>query len=183
MTVVTQISLALACAMSLAAAWTDAKTGKIPHRVTLPLLPVGMILGGVQSGLWGVVSAVLGALLCSAVPYVLFRVRPADEAAMGGGDLKLFAALGALLGPNSGLEVQLASLILLALFALLAVTWQGQLFALLQRTAWLSINWVLPKERRRPLAPELMLKMRMGPAICVATWGFATLQYMPTLTF
>jgi len=26
-----------------------------------------------------------------------------------------------------------------------------------------------------------MLTMRMGPAICVATWGFATLEHLPTL--
>jgi prepilin peptidase CpaA len=174
-----EVPVALACAMTLASAWTDARTGRIPNLLTLPAIPLGLGLGAIQAGWVGFGSAALGALLCFAVPYVLFRSSRGQ--AIGGGDVKLFAALGALLGTSAGLEVELASLVLLAVFALLALTWRGQLLALLRRTFWLAINWALPQQRRRPLEPELMLTMRMGPAICVATWGFATLEHLPTL--
>jgi prepilin peptidase CpaA len=176
-----ELPLLLACGATLVAAWTDAKTGRIPNLLTLPLLPVGLALGALQSGLVGLGSAALGCLLCFAIPYGLLRFSRGT--AIGGGDVKLFAGLGALLGPHAGLEVELSSLVLLALFALLALAWRGQLWALLKRTGWLAINSLLPKARRRPVEPELMMTMRMGPAICVATWGFATLEHLPTLLF
>lgn len=169
--------LALACALSLAAAWTDAKTGKIPNRLTIPALVVGLGLGVIEAGLMGLGSALLGAFMCFCVPYALFRASRGT--AIGGGDVKLFAALGALLGPSAGLEVELASLIVLAVFALLVLTWRGRLWGLLKRTFWLSINWALPKARRQALEPEMMISMRMGPAICLATWGFSVLEVLP----
>jgi prepilin peptidase CpaA len=181
MSLFSELPLVLACAATLVAAATDAKTGRIPNLLTLPLLPVGLGLGALEGGFVGLGSAVLGCLLCFAVPYALLRFSRGT--AIGGGDVKLFAALGALLGPHAGLQVELSSLILLAVFAVLALTWRGQLWALLKRTGWLVLNGVLPKARRRPLEPELLMTMRMGPAICVATWGFATLEHLPSLLF
>jgi len=181
MSLLSEVPLVLACAATLVAAWTDAKTGRIPNLLTLPLVPAGLGLGALQGGLVGFGFAVLGCLLCFAVPYGLLRFSRGK--AIGGGDAKLFAGLGALLGPNAGLEVELSSLILLAVFALLALTWRGQLWALLKRTGWLVLNGFLPKAKRRPVEPELMTTMRMGPAICLATWGFATLEHLPSLFF
>jgi len=181
MTVLSELPLVLACAATLVAAWTDAKTGRIPNLLTLPLLPVGLGLGALHGGLVGLGSAFLGCVLCFAVPYGLLRFSRGT--AIGGGDVKLFAALGALLGPTAGMEVQLSSLILLAAFALLALTWRGQLWALLTRTGRLVLNGFLPKARRRPVDPELLMTMRMGPAICAATWAFATLEHLPALLF
>ena len=181
MELISELQLTLACAATLGSAWTDARTGRIPNVLTLPLLPVGLVLGFLQGGLLGLGSAALGCGLCFAVPYGLLHFSRGS--AIGGGDVKLFAGLGALLGPRAGLEVELGSLVLLAVFALLALTWRGQLWALLQRTGWLAINWLLPRARRRSVQPELMMTMRMGPAICVATWGFATLEHLSGLFF
>jgi len=181
MSLLSELPLVLACAATLFAAWTDTRTGRIPNLSTLPLLPVGLALGAVQGGFIGFGSAVLGCLLCFAVPYALLRFSRGT--AIGGGDVKLFAALGALLGPHAGLEVELSSLILLAVFALLALSWRGQSWALLERTGWLLLNGLLPKARRRPVEREMLMTMRMGPAICVATWGLATLEHLPSLFF
>jgi prepilin peptidase CpaA len=181
MSLLSELPLVLACAATLVAAWTDAKTGRIPNLLTLPLLPVGLGLAAMEGGLVGFGTSVLGCLLCFAVPYGLLRFS--GGTAIGGGDVKLFAALGALLGPHAGLEVELSSLILLAAFALLALTWRGQLWALFKRTGWLVLNGLLPKAQHRPVEPERMMTMRMGPAICVATWGFATLEHLPRLLF
>lgn len=57
---------------------------------------------------------VLGALACSAIPYLFHRVGK-----LGLGDVKLFLALGAILGPLVGFEVELYAFVLafpLALF-------------------------------------------------------------------
>jgi hypothetical protein len=50
---------------------------------------------------------------------------------MGGGDVKLFGALGGLIGGHAALEVQWLSLCLIALYALGAAAWRGQLRATL----------------------------------------------------
>src|SRR5512139_2838796 len=105
MTLLSQLPLALACAATLSAAWTDAKTGRIPNWLTLPLLPVGLAFGVLDGGLLGLGSAALGCMLCFAIPYGLLHFSRGT--AIGGGDVKLFAALGALLGPRAGLEVEL----------------------------------------------------------------------------
>ena len=179
MNALSEAPLACACAVALAAAWTDAKTGRMPNALTLPAIPLGLLFGGLNGGWWGVGSSALGALLCVCVPVFLFY--SSRGGAIGGGDVKLFGALGALLGPSAGLEVELASLVLLAVFALVVLTWRGMLWEMLRRTFWIAVNWALPKERRRNVEPEQMVMMRMGPAICVATWGFATMQDLPYL--
>ncbi|MEY2932425.1 MAG: hypothetical protein RL033_3174 [Pseudomonadota bacterium] len=176
-----ELPLALACGSTLAAAWFDARSGRIPNLITLPVLPLGLLLGALTDGIWGLGSAVLGALLCLAVPYGLFHASRGS--AIGGGDVKLFAALGALLGPIAGLGVELSSLLVLAVVALLALAWRGQLFTWLKHTAELAWSWVLPEARRPPVAREQLLTMPLGPAICVATWGFATLQHLPAFFF
>jgi prepilin peptidase CpaA len=179
MNVLVEAPLIVACLVSLLAAWTDAKTGKIPNHLALPALGVGLLLGALSQGLSGVGLALAGAALCFLVPYVLFR--SSRGSAIGGGDVKLFASLGALLGPSTGLEVELASMVLLAVFALFALTWRGLLWHVLVRSFWLSINWALPEKKRRAVEPEMLVSMRMGPAICAATWGSATLTHFPTL--
>ncbi|MEO8183210.1 MAG: prepilin peptidase, partial [Deltaproteobacteria bacterium] len=73
MSLLSELPLILACAATLIAAGTDAKTGRIPNVLTLPLLPVGLGLGVLEGGLVGLGSALLGCLLCFAVPYGLLR--------------------------------------------------------------------------------------------------------------
>jgi prepilin peptidase CpaA len=175
------LPLALACGVTLAAAWMDTKTGRIPNLLTLTSLPLGFLLGALADGLWGLGSAVLGAVFCLAVPYGLFR--SSRGSAIGGGDVKLFAALGALLGPIAGLGVELAALLLLAAVALLVLTWRGQLLTSLKHSALLAVSWALPAAQQPGAAPVQLLTMRMGPAICVATWGFAALQHLPAFLF
>lgn len=175
-----ELPLALACGLTLTAAWSDARTGRIPNLLTLPVLPLGLLLGALDSGLLGLGSALLGACLCLAVPYVLFRASRGT--AIGGGDVKLFAAVGALLGPIAGLEVQLASLLVLTVCALLALAWRGELLAWLKHTARLALHWAVPRlQHPTPLAP--LLTMRLGPAICFATWSLALLQHLPARLF
>src|SRR5689334_15346698 len=105
MNLISQLPLVLACAATLAAAGTDSRTGRIPNWLTLPLLPAGLALGFVEAGLLGLGSAALGCVLCFAVPFGLLHFSRGK--AIGGGDVKLFAGLGALLGPGAGLQVEL----------------------------------------------------------------------------
>jgi len=86
------------------AAVTDARTGLIPNWLTLPSLLGALLIHGLIGGPGALGWATLSGFSCGLVPLVLFRAG-----AIGGGDVKLFAVLGALVGVHSGLEVQMTS--------------------------------------------------------------------------
>lgn len=184
-----ELPLTLACGVTVLAAWLDAKTGRIPNLLTLPVLPIGLALGALDSGLWGLGSAALGILFCLAVPYGLFRAS--KGAAIGGGDVKLFAAIGALLGPLAGLRIELASLLVLCVCALVTLAWRGELLAWLKHTAHFAFRWLASgrlvfqragsneSAQRHSLPLDQLLTMRLGPAICFVTWSAALLEHLP----
>src|SRR5688572_14968915 len=104
--------------MSAIAAVADYRTGRIPNWLTLGGILLGVV-GHVAYG-WIVVNratglsngafAVAGLLFCSLAPGLLYW-----KGGMGGGDLKLFAAIGALLHPLLGIEAQMYSFLIAAI--------------------------------------------------------------------
>ncbi|HTV18064.1 MAG TPA: A24 family peptidase [Polyangiaceae bacterium] len=170
-------ALLLLCCLafvSVAAVW-DFRTGHIPNWLTLGGLGVGFVLhvavhlvdlsgsGLVSAALAGVFNAMLGVFLCGLPPYVLFRMD-----AMGGGDVKLLAAVGAFVGPTLGLELELSAFVAMALFAPIRLAYEGKLLAVLGNTLVLIANPFLPKARRREVPRELMTAIEFGPAVFVA---------------
>jgi prepilin peptidase CpaA len=100
------------------AAVHDARSGHIPNW----LVGLGVVLGAGGSiaalalidGLEALArtgSAALGFLTCGAVPLLLFRLK-----ALGGGDVKLLATVGAQLGPLLGLELSFAAFVVAAVY-------------------------------------------------------------------
>lgn len=148
---------------AFAAAW-DWRTGHIPNWLTLPLLalvPLGQLLFlGSSAGL----AAVLGLLGCGLGPYVLFRMG-----ALGGGDVKLFAVLGALNGLVQGINMFMAILLVGALQACLILFMRGQLGQVLRRTLTLLTNLVRPAAQRKTVLMTTMTEMRLGPALLLGT--------------
>jgi prepilin peptidase CpaA len=170
-------ALLLCCCLvfvSVAALW-DLRTGFIPNWLTLGGLGVGFVLqlvvhlvdlwsnGATSAALAGAFNAILGVVLCGLAPYLLFRVD-----AMGGGDVKLLAAVGAFVGPSMGLEVELSAFIAMALFSPVRLAYEGKLLAVLGNTMVLIANPFLPKQRRREIPRELMTAFKFGPAVFVA---------------
>jgi prepilin peptidase CpaA len=153
------------------AAITDARTGHIPNWLTLGAL-VGAIgwhfAAGIafahswRGGLEGVGASLVGALLCSAVPAFMYW-----RGAIGGGDIKLFAALGALSTPLIGIEMEMYAFIAAALIAPAKLAYHGLLFQTLGRSFSLLANPFRKVENRKELPPEMMTWFRLGPAIFV----------------
>lgn len=83
----------LAVATGLAAV-IDLRTRRIPNALTGSLAVVGLALAAAQLGTVGIGGAILGCLLGFA-----FMLPGNVFGATGAGDMKLFAAAGALLGP------------------------------------------------------------------------------------
>jgi prepilin peptidase CpaA len=156
----------------LVAALYDWRSGKIPNWLTLPPLVVAPLCYALVQGWSGAASSLLGLAVCGATPYLLFA-----RGAMGGGDVKLFAALGAIAGVKLGIEIELLSFIVASTYALGRLVWEGKMVRTLLNTFWLFANLVLPSGRRREIKPELMATMRMGAAVLAAAILAVYLEY------
>ncbi|MBW2460474.1 MAG: prepilin peptidase [Deltaproteobacteria bacterium] len=146
------------------AAWTDARSGRIPNWLTLPTIVAALVVHLVTGGPWGVLLSVIGLVLGAACPLVLFW-----RGAMGGGDVKLFAAIGALLGPELALEAQLASFAVAAFLALVMMAWRGTMFRTLSNLVLTLVGPLLPEPRRPEVSAELTSTMRIGFAVLIGT--------------
>jgi prepilin peptidase CpaA len=166
------VCLVACIVLTAVAAVFDARTGHIPNWITLPPLVLAPLVWLAYGGLWrtdrGLTSNFIGSLvsmfLCALVPLLLFRMK-----AIGAGDVKLFAAIGALVLMDTGIQALFYSFCAGALFALARLAWEGKLLRTLANTLFLAVNPMLPKKYRRPIARELMTKMRFAVAIFVGT--------------
>src|SRR5258708_3018200 len=113
--------LVAAVVLAALAAISDWRTGIIPDKLTLPALlgaPVAYLVRGIATHAGSDVAvteagwSLAGAIGCAAIPLFLYR-----QSAIGFGDVKLFAALGALLQPLIGFEAQTYGFVAAALIA------------------------------------------------------------------
>jgi prepilin peptidase CpaA len=139
----------------------------------LPLLPLGLALNCWSARVQGLFFTLLGVALCSLVPLILWRASSSQGVQrgdlMGGGDLKLFAGIGALIGPSTGLEVQLLAYVGVMVFALFMLTWRGQLWRTLVNSYYLMANWVLPQAKKHPIPIGELDVIRVAPAAFAAS--------------
>ncbi len=157
-----------ATGLAALAAYTDLRRGLIPNALTcggllaaaLGHLVQGWYLAGWRAGLVALGTSLAGALLCALAPAVLFL-----RGCLGGGDVKLFAALGACCQPLLGIEVQLYSLVLAAAFAPARLAYEGRLFRVMGQTCLALLQRVWPRGERRELPPEVSYWVPLGPAV------------------
>lgn len=154
-------------------AFTDWRTGHIPHWVSLPPLFLGPLVHGMTNGVDGLMGSLLAVALCGLVPFVMWRFD-----GMAAGDLKLFAGIGALVGPELGLHAQFLAFVVAGCYALGKLAWEGKLLRTMGNSLYVGINPLLPQRMRRPMSRDLMQQVRLGPAIFagVAIAAYARLQ-------
>ena len=169
----------LPIAISVLAAAIDFRTGRIPNWLTLPAMVVALAEGTVLHRGAGFLQAALGLLLCGAVPWLLHRLSGGQ--AIGGGDVKLFATLGAFGGLTLGLEIEFSSFALLAVFALVQLAFRGQLLTVLGNVGRILVRPFRRTGESVPLSPASLTEMRMGPAIAVAVLAVALIEWLPWL--
>src|SRR5690606_30879402 len=158
----------LAALATLVAVWTDVRTRRIPDRLTLPTLALALLARGFLAG-WSGPLGLADGLLGAAVAFAVFFVL-AIGGGMGMGDVKLMAALGAVLG----LERSLYALVFVSLAGgLQAVAWalrHGRLFEVLRSSL---VRAVRPLGRRRSAAPPQYIPY----AVAIAMGTAATLLF------
>lgn len=172
----TSLFLATAVAISVVAGGIDWRSGRIPNWLTLPALGLGLVGHALHRGLLGFADSVFGVVAAGAVPWLLYRST--QGTGIGGGDVKLFAALGALLGGAVALELEFLAFGLLAVFALVRLAFLGRLLNVLGNVARLIVSPLTPSRRRRRPELEAYFEMRMGPAIALATLSVALADYL-----
>ena len=185
-----------AALITLVAAVTDAKGGRIPNWLTFPVIAMSPVFHGVSAGASGLWLCVGGLVICGAVPLLIYI--GSRGAGIGGGDVKLFAALGCVAGPGFGLEVQWVAYCLAGAGAMLWLTWRGCLWSTLASALRVRFFGVFsgssyqlapsttgltpvvePSHRARcecdvgadgasDMAHELRRSLRLGPCIAVA---------------
>ena len=165
--------------VSLVAAAIDFRTGRIPNWLTFSAMLSGLAQAVVLHGKSGFMQALLGLCLCGAVPWLLHRFS--DGQAIGGGDVKLFAAVGAFAGATRGIEIEFASFTLLAVFALVQLAFRGQLLAVFRNVLRILLRPFHRSGERASLSPASLTEMRMGPAIAVAVLVAALMEWLPWL--
>jgi prepilin peptidase CpaA len=156
-------------AMSSIAAVSDYRTGLIPNAVVAWGAAAGVLvqltavlLGQASAGL--VAQRIgLGLLLGSALPLVLFGFG-----ALGGGDVKLFAAIGVCVGPLPVLAIELYAHVMALCFVPFVLLRSGQLLTTLRRSGLVLRNAVLPARRRIPIDRSHFSTLRFAPAILLA---------------
>jgi prepilin peptidase CpaA len=102
----------LALAFAIWAGWIDWRTRRIPNRLTVPALLLGILANTAAWGWPGTKSALEGAGIGLAVllPFVLLR-------GLGAGDWKLMGALGGILGPQKFVVVLIGTVFIAGIFA------------------------------------------------------------------
>ncbi|MCB9598999.1 MAG: prepilin peptidase [Sandaracinus sp.] len=169
-----------ALGIALVSAVTDWRRGEIPNWLTLPPLVVGplfwLLVGGFnEAGLMLMLKSIISIAVCGLVPYLLWRRN-----ALGGGDVKIVAAMGGLVHMSYGLEIVLAGLIASSIYALLRLAWEGLLLRTLANSFFLALNPILPKDWRREISREQMSYVRMGGGFAVGAL-VVTLSHHPEL--
>ena len=136
--------LLLLAPMFLMLAWasvTDLRTRRIPNWLTLTLAVTGIVHSFLPGHLVTPLHSLLGLLTGFGLNLVLFVLH-----IRGGGDVKLFAGVGAWIGPLLTFEIFIVSILVAAVSALIQATVSGKLTALLRNTGILAVTLAHSRE-------------------------------------
>jgi prepilin peptidase CpaA len=143
----------------------DLRTRRAPNWLVLPFLLAGLVAQWLRGGLPGLAHGAEGMALAG-----LLFVVPCLAGAMGMGDLKLAAGVGAWIGPAQYLAAAVFTALVGAVFALAWAAWHGSLGASFNSTAGLLTPWRARGNGKRTIrnaAPATV--MPYAPAIAVGT--------------
>jgi prepilin peptidase CpaA len=156
------ILIATVVGVTAVAAVIDHRTGHIPNWLTLPILVAAPVFHGLATGIGAAGTSLLAAIIVGIVPLLAFR-----SGGLGGGDVKLFMAIGAILGARLGLRIELFSFLGGACFGLFLLARRGQFR---QALAGIGRSFMRPFSRRGAACAALDLgTIRFGPVIFLAT--------------
>lgn len=133
-------------AVVIVAAVSDLKTGRIPNWITVPGAALGLALHAYHGALQGALSSLVGTALGLGIFMILHLTG-----GMGAGDVKLFGAVGALVGPQALVWVFIFTGLLGGIAAIALAMARGRLRPTLAQTGQLLLSFGrrLPRLRAR----------------------------------
>ncbi|HSO41050.1 MAG TPA: A24 family peptidase [Labilithrix sp.] len=173
------VVLIVAIAVAAIAALSDWRRGEIPNWLTYGALALGPILHAgrmlvahetMEAALTEGGFSIVGALVAALVPALLYR-----QGAIGGGDLKLLACLGAILQTMLGVEAEMYGFFAAALIAPARLAYDGKLIATLKNAFTILANLFLPKTKQRHVEETALSWFRLGPPLF---FGVALTAYL-----
>ncbi len=166
------IAFALLALLLLAASYTDLKGHRIPNVLTLSSAVVGLLLQAWFSGFEGVLFG-LGGLALGLVLYLPLYLL----GGMGAGDVKLMAAVGAFLGPQTVLLAAGLSLIAGSLIGLSVVL--ARIISLgVLRPYLVTAKYLLFMGTYIPPATNIAVDTRFPYAVAIATGTLGTVFWL-----
>lgn len=152
--------------------FTDLATRKIPNGWNAAVAIGGVAVHGVMGGWRGAAMSISGLV-------VLFLLTAALQlaGAIGGGDVKWFAALGSWTGALFALRTLLYTILVAGLFALVYLLLRGTVKPVLLR--WFTAGWLAAAGKSlswfklagsRADAKEMPLMIAVLPAVLLASW-------------
>ena len=150
---------AAAVAIAAAASVTDLSSRRVPNALTFPAVVAGVAAHGLLPGGQGPVFAIGGALVGLAVFLPFFALG-----GMGGGDVKLMAALGAWIGPAPIVWTALYGAVAGGVMAIVVGAARGYLRQAFSNIGGLLLLWSTQGMRRMP---ALTLEHGHGPRLPV----------------
>ncbi len=123
----------IAIIVSMVACYTDYKESKIKNKYVIPFIPIGLLLNIIIYNVPGGKSSLMGTLF----PFLIFLIFFALKM-LGGGDIKLFMAIGSLLGVSKIINIIVYSFISTGVFGIIILLKKG---ILLDRTSYM-FNWL-----------------------------------------
>ncbi len=135
------IRLAPLIACLVTAAWTDIKWRRIPNWLTLSLMTAGVARASWMHGLSGLGNSVSGLFVGGGLGFALFAIS-----ALGGGDVKLLAAIGSWLGPKGVFLVFMAEALVGLVIVLVQATAQRRIGTLFRNSALIVAGFAYAPE-------------------------------------
>lgn len=163
MTISTVFALAVGCAACV----TDIQSRRIPNWLTFGAAGAAIVFHTIFEGGGGFVLATTGWLVGALIMFLPFALR-----GLGGGDVKLLAALGAWLGPSNALWLALYAGCAGFVMSVVVAAYYGYLRTALRNIWFLLQHWTV--NGVRPL-DEVSLEGSSGPRLAYALPIFAGL--------
>ncbi|MEM1061613.1 MAG: A24 family peptidase [Planctomycetota bacterium] len=162
----------LVVAFLIYAAWIDGRELRVPNWLTFPMAGAGLVFHLWTGGLEGLGLSVLGLIVGLLCLLPFFSVG-----AMGAGDVKMMAAMGAWVGWRLTIDSFYWSVIVGAVMAVLIVLYKGTFMAHARQMVTLTREWFSVRDARKLSAIARERKPRMellpyGIPICIGSIGY-----------
>lgn len=120
--------VSLVLVVLILALYYDLRENKIKNFVTLPAAIAGLVLNSWHEGWMGFWAALQGWLIPTLLLFILYYIN-----VMGAGDIKLFAALGSIMGLPFALESFVHTIFIGGIIAMVLLLVRGQFVASMSR--------------------------------------------------